>query len=332
MRERIIYLIEQYYHNRSTREELDELMNIIQAGEHDGEIDELMRNFYEEIKEGLSSGERNLQQGVSEEMKSTQGSYTEMDEYRKPSVMVLRLWPVAACLCLAIASATFFLLSRSEQQAGEMAVVKKFTDKAEHKYLLLSDSTQVWLNASSTIDYPEEFGKDKREVYLKGEAFFEVKHAAETPFIIHTGTVTTVVLGTSFNVKAYEGQEHVTVSVKSGKVQVLKQNKLISTLIKGQETKVSKINGRDENDEVNNDLVGAWQQGHLAYEEVRFADIISDMERVYNVDITIRNEQLKQVLVITSFSRDIGVKRALEILCKLTAAKLEEKGGQYFID
>lgn len=319
MRERIIYLIEQYYNNRSTREELDELMNIIQEGEHDGEMDELMRNFYEEIKK---EGVINL----------PQTTYTERNEYNKPSVMLLRLWPVAACLCLAIASATFFLLSRSEKQVGEMAVVKKFTDKAEHKYLLLSDSTQVWLNASSTIDYPEEFGKDKREVYLKGEAFFEVKNAAETPFIIHTGAVSTVVLGTSFNVKAYEGQEHVTVSVKSGKVQVLKQNKLISTLTKGQETKVSKTNGRDENEAVNNDLVGAWQQGYLAYEEVRFADIISDMERVYNVDITIRNEQLKQVVVITAFNRDIGVKRALEILCKLTAAKLEEKGGQYFID
>jgi transmembrane sensor len=319
MRERIIYLIEQYYHNRSTREELEELMNLIQEGEHDGEIDELMRNFYEEIKEGSA-------------INLPQSTYTEKDEYRKPSVMILRLWPVAACLCLAIASATFFLLSGPEQQVSELAVVKKFTDKAEHKYLLLSDSTQVWLNASSTIDYPEEFGKDKREVYLKGEAFFEVKNAAETPFIIHTGGVTTVVLGTSFNVKAYEGQEHVIVSVKSGKVQVLKQNKLISTLTKGQETKVSKINGPDENDQINNELVGAWQQGYLSYEEVRFADIISDMERVYNVDITIRNEQLKRVVVITAFSRDIGVKRALEILCKLTAAKLEEKGGQYFID
>ena len=325
MRERIIYLIEQYYHNRSTREELEELMNIIQAGKHDEEIDALMKNFYEEIKED----NKNIRPlGVSLRKEDV----TKKAEHRRPSVMLLRLWPVAACLCLAIASAAFFLQSRSEQHAAEKAVVKKYTDKAEHKYLLLSDSTQVWLNASSTINYPEEFGKDKREVYLKGEAFFEVKNAAEKPFIIHTGAVTTVVLGTSFNVKAYEGQEHVTVSVKSGKVQVRKQNKLISTLTKGQETKVSKINGRDENDNVNNELVGAWQQGYLAYEEVRLADIISDMERVYNVDITIRNEQLKQVVVITAFNRDIGVKRALEILCKLTAAKLEEKGGQYFID
>lgn len=311
MRERIIYLIKQYYHNRSTREELDELMNIIDTGKHNEEVDDLIQEFYRDIKQ-------------------EHGAPAEEGTYRRP--VLQRLWPVAACLCLTIAGATFFGLSRSAQEKSGNAVVKKFTDKAEHKYLLLSDSTQVWLNASSTINYPEQFGKDKREVYLNGEAFFDVKHAAETPFIIHTGTVTTVVLGTSFNVKAYEGQEHVTVSVKSGKVQVMKQNKLISTLTKGHETKVSKINGPDENDEVNNKLVGAWQQGYLAYEDVRFADIISDMERVYNVDITIRNERLKKVMVITAFSRDIGVKRALEILCKLTAAKLEEKGGQYFID
>lgn len=317
MRERIIYLIKQYYHNRSTREELDELMNIINTGQHDGEIDDLMQEFYAEIKE--NSPTLGLQTAHSAPVTVKRFS-------------LQRLWPVAACLCLAIAGATFFILSYSTEEENGNAVVKKFTDKAEHKYLLLSDSTQVWLNASSTIDYPEEFGKNKREVYLKGEAFFDVKHAAETPFIIHTGTVTTVVLGTSFNVKAYEGQEHITVSVKSGKVQVMKQNKLISTLTKGQETKVSKTNGPDENEQVNNNLVGAWQQGYLSYEEVRFEDIISDMERVYNVDITIRNEQLKHVIVITAFTRDIGVKRALEILCKLTAAKLEEKGGQYFIN
>lgn len=316
MRERIIYLIKQYYHNRSTRQELDELMNIINTGKHDGEMDDLLQEFYQEIKENSPTLGLQTTHGVP--------------AVRRP--VLQRLWPVAACLCLTIAGATFFMLSRSTQEGSGNAVVKKFTDKAEHKYLMLPDSTQVWLNASSTINYPEQFGKNKREVYLKGEAFFDVKHAAETPFIIHTGSVTTVVLGTSFNIKAYEGQENVTVSVKSGKVQVMKENKLISTLTKGQETKVSKVNGADKNDKVNNNLVGAWQQGYLAYEDVRFADIISDMERVYNVDITIRNEQLKQVMVITAFSRDIGVKKALDILCKLTAAKLEEKEGQYFID
>ncbi len=60
----------------------------------------------------------------------------------------------------------------------------------------------MWLNAESTLEFPENFNKTKREVYLKGEAYFDVKHADKIPFIIYTGEVTTEVLGTAFNIQS----------------------------------------------------------------------------------------------------------------------------------
>src|SRR5439155_2315167 len=104
----------------------------------------------------------------------------------------------------------------------------------EQKYLLLPDSTQVWLNAASSLEFPEAFQSGKREVYLVGEAFFDVKHAENRPFIIHTGNVTTRVVGTAFNIKGYPDQPDVIVSVKRGKVQVSKNEKLVATLTVGQ--------------------------------------------------------------------------------------------------
>ena len=116
---------------------------------------------------------------------------------------------------------------------------KTSTERAEYKYILLPDSTQVWLNAGSTLDYPEHFDETTREVTLTGEAYFDVKHAAEHPFIIHTGQIQTTVLGTAFNINAYTDRSNIQVSVSRGKVKVSRGDQLIATLVKGQEVKVS---------------------------------------------------------------------------------------------
>ncbi|HEY0770760.1 MAG TPA: FecR domain-containing protein, partial [Sphingobacteriaceae bacterium] len=226
---------------------------------------------------------------------------------------------------------TFWKFNSSS--TSELIVVKKFTERTEHKYLLLSDSTQVWLNASTTIKYPENFNKKRREVYLTGEAYFDVKHADKIPFVIHTGDVTTVVLGTAFNIKAYKGQQNITVSVKRGKVQVMQKNRVVSTLIKGEEVKIGKgIKHRKIIEKVGEaSKIGAWQYGYLTYEDEYFADILSDFQRIYNVEISIEKESLKKVVVTTSLDRNIGVYKALQVLCELTDSDLVLTDNQYII-
>jgi transmembrane sensor len=333
MRERITYLFMQYYTNKSTRKELEEFFQIIDTAKNDNDINELIKIVYEEIK--LNNPSLTY---INEEGKLI---LQEPDWLRKPGnnefeipvkTRGLRSWLVVACLVIIVSGGTGVWMFKKSPDHTEVAVVQKFTERAEHKFLLLSDSTKVWLNASSTINYPEQFDEKKREVYLNGEAYFEVKHAEKIPFIIHTGEVTTVVLGTAFNVKAYEGQQHIIVSVKRGKVQVMKADKIISTLVKGQEVKINKKDVHNLVDKTDsNSNAGSWQYGYLSYEDENFGDIISDMERVYNTEIIVMNEQLKNLSVTTSFNREIGAKKALDILCRLTDSKLEIKNNQYLI-
>ncbi|SMD01467.1 FecR family protein [Pedobacter africanus] len=330
MKERITYLFMQYYTNRCTRKELEEFFQLIHAAKHDNEINELVKNTYDEIKKNNPSLTYIDEEGKLVLREPDWLQEVAANQYAQPiKKRVLPVWTAAACLMLVAFGAIG--LWRLKKGTPEVAIVQKFTERAEHKFLLLNDSTQVWLNASSTINYPEHFDEKKREVYLNGEAYFDVKHADKVPFIIHTGDVTTVVLGTAFNVKAYEGQQHITVTVKRGKVQVMKSDRVVSTLIKGQEVKIDKKEIHQTDKVADNNHAGAWQYGYLSYEDESFADIISDMERVYNTEIIVMNAQLKQTLVTTSFNRDIGARKALEILCRLTDAKLEIKNNQYFI-
>lgn len=331
MNDRITYLFMQYYTNKSTRKELDEFFQIISAAKDDKELNDLIKRVYDEIKKNNPSLTYIDEAG---KLVLREPDWLYEPEIEAPQLRIekrnLPIWIAAACFFVIAAAGIMFLKFKTD--VVEVSVVQKFTERAEHKFLLLSDSTQVWLNASSTINYPEKFDTKKREVYLNGEAYFDVKHADKIPFIIHTGDVTTVVLGTAFNVKAYEGQQHITVSVKRGKVQVLKQDKVVSTLVKGQEVKIDKKNVHQLADKLNdNNNAGSWQYGYLAYEDENFADIIGDMERVYNTEIIVMNGQLKNLLVTTSFNRDIGAEKALEILCRLTDAKLEIKNNQYLI-
>ena len=146
------------------------------------------------------------------------------------------------------------------------SLTKKFTERKEQRYLLLPDSTQVWLNAASSLEFPDKFKGNKREVFLTGEAFFDVKHADNSPFLIHTKNVTTTVVGTAFNIRAYPDQKMITVSVSRGKVKVSRNDQLIATLTKGQQVKVNNTKDKDPviEEEVAVEKINSWQQGDLS--------------------------------------------------------------------
>ncbi len=238
-------------------------------------------------------------------------------------------------LVFAVAAGFLWLLKKNHSpermEAGMQVLTKKITEKSEYKYLLLPDSTQVWLNAGSSLEFPGQFNMQKREVYLSGEAYFDVKHADKSVFIIHTGKVSTTVLGTAFNIKAYPGRKSIIVSVSRGKVSVSRDDKLIATLTKGQQVKVSSSDDRITEKNIAVTEVAAWQQGNMAYDDERFEDIIADLERTYNVSIRVDNDLIRSQQVSTSFRREIGIEQALEILCRLTDTELTQKNGEYII-
>lgn len=332
MKDKIKYLFLQYYHNRSTRRELEDFFHIINSAKHDQEISELVKKVYDEIKLAEPSLTYINDEGklVLREPDWLQEQNAQIKPIRKSYPLL-----IAASVVLMIGIGAFlFFKTGSVNNLANHAMVKQFTERSEHKEILLDDGTRIQLNASSTLDFPELFSKGKREVWLSGEAFFDVKHADKWPFIIHTGKIVTTVLGTAFNIKAYPGQQNFVVSVKRGKVSVLKEKELVATLINGQEVKVNTNAAALKKTEkaLNTDDVGNWQQGYLSYDDEPLQDVINDLERVYNVDITLKRDNLKNTVITTSFKRDIGAARALAILSALTDTKVQISSNQFTLN
>jgi ferric-dicitrate binding protein FerR (iron transport regulator) len=332
MEKRIADLFKKYLSNSCSVEEMDEFFHYIRKSKDDEPLKQLIRETYQTIRNESESyvdmtGELVIPAG---EGKGTE-FLSEPRVIRKKS----RSLVIAAILigCISFGILHFRGTPATVARETVEAVLKKsiITERAEYKYILLPDSTQVWLNAGSSLEYPEHFGKENREVSLVGEAYFDVKHAAEHPFLIHTGHLLTTVLGTAFNINAYPERSSITVSVSRGKVKVSRDNRLVATLLKGQEVNVSDRDSLVAQKNIAVNAVAGWQQGNLVYDDEPLQDIIADLQRVYSANIRIAGINIRQLKISTRFRRELGISQALEILCKLTDTQLFQKEGTYII-
>ncbi|HMH21702.1 MAG TPA: FecR domain-containing protein [Puia sp.] len=330
MEERIKYLFRQYLENKFSREELIEFFSYIRASHEDEPLRDMVKKAYDD-------------------MQQTHPSHSYVNEYGKIILPEMDADPAAGrknrlkgrlapalvmVVCLLLFGAAVWLIhgaGRGEKTSATALLTKKKTERSEYKYLLLPDSTQVWLNASSSLEYPDHFNTGKREVVLSGEAYFDVKHADRSPFIIHTGKISTTVLGTAFNIKAYPDRQNIIVSVSRGKVKVSYDEVLVATLISGQQVKVNSLHNTVEEKKIAPTQVASWQHGDMSYEDEDFEDIIADLERLYNVKIKIDNATVRNLKVSTEFRREIGIEQALEVLCQLTDTNLKQANGWYII-
>lgn len=148
--------------------------------------------------------------------------------------------------------------------------------------LTLSDGTRVWLNSESSLKYPVAFNGNERKVEITGEAYFEVAHDARKKFIVDANGVNTEVLGTHFNVNAYNDEASTKVTLMEGSVKVSKGSS-INFLKPGQQADVSSevkvINGVDV------DEVMAWKEGYFHFENSDLKTILGQFARWYDIEI-----------------------------------------------
>jgi transmembrane sensor len=205
-------------------------------------------------------------------------------------------------------------------------VVKTFT---------LPDGTLVSLNSDSHLKYPPRFGKKTREVIIEGEAFFEVKPDKNKPFIIHAGNAQIKVLGTSFNVCAYPSTKSVEVIVKTGKVQVLdktnetkQNNELILTpgdkgTLMFSSNALQKTINQDPN-------FMAWKTRDLIFRATSLNEVISNLEKVYKVNIRLDDPKLNGLLLTAHFN-DYPLDFILKVIETTFKMEAQSVDGQYIL-
>lgn len=176
------------------------------------------------------------------------------------------------------------------------AVEKRINPIGQKSVLFLRDGTKVWLNAASKISYAKDFIKQNtRDVYLEGEAFFDVAHNAEKPFIVHTSSIKIKVLGTSFNVKSYSDEKTIETTLIHGKVRIEQSDKNGNRIgdvelkpnqraVFNKESKIINIK------EIVADNSGSWRRERLVFDEESIDNVILQMERWYNIKIHVENK------------------------------------------
>lgn len=331
MEDRLQYLFKRYLDNTCSQKELEEFFSYIRQAKQDQSLRRLIRDIYNNQKTNESTVTHVNERGL---LVITEPGWMNATE-SKPNIKRSRLAVLSIAAVLIMAAGIWFV-NRNDNagkktSAPVASLTKKNTDRSESKFIQLEDSSRIWLNSSSSLEFPDQFDPAKREVFLTGEAYFDIKHADKVPFIIHTGNVSTTVLGTAFNIKAYPGQKTITISVSRGKVKITRDDGWETTLIKGQQLKLNEEQKKTTEKNIPAENIAAWQQGNIVFDDEELKDIISDMERIYNVSIYISNDELEELKISTSFKREIGVEQALQVLCKLTDTQLKQKDGIYII-
>jgi len=156
--------------------------------------------------------------------------------------------------------------------------------------VMLPDSSQVWLNSGSQITFAKGFNRRKvRAIHLQGEAYFEVTHNEEHPFVVSSGSLKTTVYGTSFSVRAYDNEALTSVSVNSGKVGVSEddgeENKRTVMLLPNDKLNYSHGNHTFVKTTVVNEDVNAWVKGDLIFEQTPLTEVFETLARKYQVKI-----------------------------------------------
>lgn len=152
--------------------------------------------------------------------------------------------------------------------------------------LVLSDGTKVWLNAASSIRYPTAFTGSERKVFITGEVYIEVAQDAKHPFIVSTRHSEITVLGTHFNVMAYDNEPEVNTTLLEGSVKVSLSGDMSSIIIKpGEQASVSNTSSDIKVKKVNADDAAAWIHGLLSLNDCTVQEFMDKLSRWYNVDI-----------------------------------------------
>lgn len=198
-------------------------------------------------------------------------------------------------------------------------------------YLMLEDSTEVWLNVDSELKFPAQFKKDIREVELIGEGYFKVKEDTSRPFIVKSKYLTTRVLGTEFNFRAYN-REEAEVTLVSGKVAVNSSDKQITDeviLTPNQTARV--VNNQFQTSNTDVRKYTAWTEGLFYFDNETLEDIMKVLGRWYNVNILFQDNSTKNYRFKFSTNRAYSLSQVTEMLNQMGKVSIETKGNNTLI-
>lgn len=197
--------------------------------------------------------------------------------------------------------------------------------------VILSDGSEVWLNAESTIEFPAAFRTGQRRVKLQGEAYFKVAHDEKAPFIVSSEKMDVRVLGTEFNLRSY-ATETPSVALIEGKVEVMHagSTRPDATLSPGEEARLD-VNGDVRVQEVDTYAVTQWVKGFFYFHDRPLVEVLRELGRWYNLGVIFHNAEAMDYRVHFSAMRNDSVEVAVESLNRLRHVHIRIEGDDLVV-
>lgn len=197
--------------------------------------------------------------------------------------------------------------------------------------LRLSDGSLVILNSGSKLRYPVNFSGDLREVFLCGEACFEVVKNPDKPFVVHTDRTDVQVLGTLFNVSAYSDEENTEVTLVNGRVQVGREEEP-TVLLPGQQFLLNNQTLEKAIREVDTNVYIAWTNGLFRFDAMPLEQLMLKLSRWIPITYTFKDEAIKKIRFTGGFRKYDDVDHMLKMLEEIINISFKRKGREIIID
>ena len=194
----------------------------------------------------------------------------------------------------------------------------------ERRHVLIPDGSEIWINNRSSLRYPEQFDSGMRNVALEGEAFFNVAHDAERPFVVSTQQIAIHVLGTSFNVRSYSDDDEIVITLATGKVEI-KLDGRREVLTPGEQLRYNKRTQTFARFQVDPRNQYAWKDGWLVFNSTPLGQIAKRIERAYGMKVLFEDNNLR-LIRISLKHKEKNLHNLLDVLAFSAGAAYELKG------
>jgi transmembrane sensor len=231
--------------------------------------------------------------------------------------MILKYAAIVLFL-LAIGGVSGYYFSGRNIEIASSGMQKFSALKGSVSIVELADGTKIWLNSGSSLTYQEDPKGKQRLAELTGEAFFEVTHNENSPFLIKAGKLFIKDLGTTFNIKAYPADDLIETSLVEGKAEILNSGGKSLTLLKpGDDAIYSSATEKIDIKPIANNVLSAWREGKFVIRDQRLEDIFKEVSRWYDVKFQFENEKLKDYRYTGNIKKSTTAQHILKML-KLT--------------
>lgn len=322
--DRLTYLFHRYVHDNCTEPEKAEFLQYVNNPGHEAQLRRLMEPLWQESSDKpIETDQAALM--VDRILKQD----SPVISFKRNSYLPLARIAASLALIVLIAGGLYYFSGVSKPFDRRNA--SEQLPPADPRFVELPDGSSVILNEGSSLDYPMSFDGVAREVWLAGEGYFDIAHDPRRPFIVHTGQLSTTVLGTAFNIRAYPDQSDITVTVTRGKVRVSDDRTILGIINPDQQITFDKTRAHVEKKAVDVHSVTSWMEKDIFFDDLSIGQALHQLEKRFTVSIELANEDIMSCRFTATFVKGEDIEQILRILCDFNNATLHVKNNKSFV-